>query len=83
MGTIIWQFGLFFVIAIILGSWWGDELGTESAVVMLVAVIAVAATFFGSNITHELREVNDQLAGRSPEFHEFLSEQAGTDTTNI
>ena len=64
MAGVIWQYILLGVVGSVFGSWYANDLETESAVVTLVAALFVAAIFFGSIVIRELREVNDQLAGR-------------------
>ena len=46
---------------------------------MLIALLVVAVNKYGVNVQNELMEVNDQLAGRSPEFKTLLRESVLTD----
>lgn len=51
---------------------------TGEAIMPLVGCAILGAVgYFGSVIAHELGEVNDQLAGRSPELREWVKEIDG------
>lgn len=54
-----------------IASWIGDT-SRVPAVPLLLSFATVVLTYFGGIVAHELYEVNDQLAGRSPELYEGL-----------
>ena len=74
-----WHLGIYCVLGYIVGQWGRDELSSESATIMLIALLVVAVNKYGVNVQNELMEVNDQLAGRSPEFKTLLRESVLTD----
>ena len=57
---------------------WVESLIGPSAItpIALGAIIMVLATYL-PQVVHELAEINDQLAGRSREFHELLKGERG------
>lgn len=57
---------------------WMGRLIDPSAIapIALGAIILVLATYL-PQVVHELAEINDQLAGRSKEFHELLKGERG------
>ena len=69
-----WHWGIYIALGNIIGQWDRDELSGESAIVMLIALLVVAVNKYGVNVQSELMEVNDQLAGRSPELKVLLRE---------
>lgn len=52
----------------LLAHGWSEEV----IVPLLLALIAALISWLGPQIVNELTELNDQLAGRSPEFHDRL-----------
>ena len=52
----------------------------EAIIPIIGCAILGAVGYFGSVIAHELGEVNDQLAGRSPELREWVR---GTDGNQV
>ncbi len=51
------------------------EHGLSASVVPSLGVLAILAAigWIGPQVVHELAEINDQLAGRSKELHDFFS----------
>ncbi len=47
-------------------------LGVGTLMLLGLAALLMAVGWIGPQIIHELAEINDQLAGRSKEFHAFL-----------
>lgn len=79
------RIGLIAGVAIIFLSVSGSELLPISDIKLLVIAVSLlllAVVYFGSIISHELSEVNDQLAGRSPELHKKLHEHATSTESN-
>ena len=48
---------------------------TLTLIVLGIIALIVVATYYGSVLCHELYEINDQLAGRSPELKEWLGKR--------
>ena len=48
---------------------------TENLIVLGIAALIVAVAYFCAVVCHELYEINDQLAGRSPELQEWLGKR--------
>ena len=78
-----WRTGLMLFAGGLLGvavtdSWSGlaeyIDLGTQNLILLGIVALIVAVAYFGSIICHELYEINDQLAGRSPELRKRLGE---------
>lgn len=65
----------------VLGPWdWLAQyvdMSTENLTLLGIAAIIIAVAHFGAIICHELYEINDQLAGRSPELKEWLRQDSG------
>ncbi len=59
-------------------GWLSGRIDHDDAVVILLAVIATAGVHILGNIWHEVAELNDQLAGRSPEFHTLLRDHTAS-----
>lgn len=51
------------------------DLGIQNLILLGIVAVIVAVAYFGAIICHELYEINDQLAGRSPEFKEWLGKR--------
>lgn len=73
--------GILFVLAV--GGPWGwpaeyITLGTQNLILLGIVALIIAVAYFGSIICHELYEINDQLAGRSPELKKWLGESFGS-----
>jgi len=71
------QFLCFFIAGLFVVTAIGEH-GLSASVVPSLALSAIlaAVAWIGTQIVHELAEINDQLAGRgrSNELHNFLSE---------
>ena len=52
---------------------WGLE--TQNLILLGIIALIVAVAQFGTIVCHELYEINDQLAGRSPELKEWLGKR--------
>ncbi len=69
-----WQAGLMLFAGVLLGMEvfgpWGLE--TQNLILLGIIALIVAVAQFGTIVCHELYEINDQLAGRSPELKEWL-----------
>jgi hypothetical protein len=50
--------------------------GEASLIVLGLSALLAAVGWIGPQIVHELFEINDQLAGRSKEFHAYLRDLA-------
>jgi hypothetical protein len=50
---------------------------------LLLSLIAALLSWVGPQIVHELAEINDQLAGRSPEFHMLLGRAQGPGSAEV
>jgi len=70
-----WQTGLMLFAGVLLGMEifgpWG-WLETQNVILLGIIALIVAVAQFGTTVCHELYEINDQLAGRSPELKEWL-----------
>ena len=72
-----WQTSLMLLAGVLLamalfGPWgWG----TQNLILLGIIGLIVAVAYFGSIVCHELSEINDQLAGRSPEFKQWLGKK--------
>ena len=56
------------------------EIETLELVLVAVSIIIIAVAHFGAIICHEIYEINDQLAGRSPDLKEWMTNnRAGND----
>ncbi len=55
-------------------DWYAEYLGRDTVASLGVCFVLGAISYYGSIVVHELAELNDQLAGRSTEFRDFLSE---------
>ena len=76
-----WRTGFMLFAGVLLGmevfgpwGWLADHIDLETQNLILLGIIAliVAVAQFGTIVCHELYEINDQLAGRSPELKEWL-----------
>lgn len=47
-------------------------LTTNVLIPLMFSCLFILITWIGVQVIHELMEINDQLAGRSPEFHRQL-----------
>ncbi len=79
-----WQTGLMLFAGVLLGmeifgpwGWLADYIDLETQNLILLGIIAliVAVAQFCTIVCHELYEINDQLAGRSPELKEWLGKR--------
>ena len=52
----------------------------DAAIAVGLGALVIAAAHFGAIVVHELYEINDQLAGRSPEFSKLISGQGTGET---
>ena len=48
------------------------DLGPQNLILLAISTLVVAIAYFGTIVCHELYEINDQLAGRSPELKKWL-----------
>ena len=76
---LMWQYATYFVLAVLTGfSLWGHDgwlsalISKEHVPLVIGFVVSVVIVQFLGNIWHELVEINDQLAGRSPELHKIF-----------
>ena len=44
----------------------------DAAIAVALGALVIAVSYWAANILHELVEINDQLAGRSPEFGKLV-----------
>ncbi len=79
-----WQTGLMLFAGVLFGlalfgpwDWLARyvDLGTQNLILMGIIALIVAVAYFGTVVCHELYEINDQLAGRSPELKEWLGKR--------
>lgn len=67
-----WQTAIYFC-AVVIGGLSLNYTGfKESLGTLAILLVVVAVNQYIPMLVNELYEINDQLAGRSPEFHEIL-----------
>lgn len=67
-----WQTGFMLFGGVLLGMEVFGPWGTQNLILLGIIALIVAVAQFGTTVCHELYEINDQLAGRSPELKEWL-----------
>ncbi len=60
------------LLGVIFGSWLGDYIKIDIAILLTLALTVGCIAWYLPILIHEAAETNDQLAGRSPELHEFI-----------
>ncbi len=69
---LIWQTGGFFFGGVFIGWSVVNLEQADAAIAVALGALVIAVSYWAANILHELVEINDQLAGRSPEFGKLI-----------
>ncbi len=69
---LIWQLGGFVFGGAFIGWSVGNLEQADAAIAVGLGALVTAVSYWVANILHELVEINDQLAGRSPEFGKLI-----------
>ena len=70
-----WQTSFYMFAGILSGLALSSYFKTSNLILFGIIALIVAATYYGTILCHELYEINDQLAGRSPELKEWLGKR--------
>ena len=69
--------GILFGALLAPSSWAGELISADEVAHFALIAVGFAFAYYVPQIVHELMKLNDQLAGRSPELHSFLSQPRG------